>query len=262
MSCFFFSKLIFRVNWRLDRGYADNEFYHVQVYDALNPEIIPIDQNDYTRKEYTRPNFDSTRFYVFRVRTRLRNVWSNWAEQKIKIRGRTDVEIEKLEEKMEENPEISVTQIPIISSSSSGICSNISQPVNLIFVLDSSHSVSQPNFNIMLSWLRDIVIQLKIGPDAVHVGISRFAKTLRNVFFLNEFDDARSMITKINQIEYTGRGTEISRALSMLLKTQLAPENGRQDGVPTFVYFLTDGNDDDTVKVRQEAKRIQVSLFQ
>ena len=72
-----------RCSWQLTQSYQDNTFFHVQVVDETNPQIIPIDQNDFTRKELFRQNFDSTRPYKLRVRTKLRNVWSEWVEKNI-----------------------------------------------------------------------------------------------------------------------------------------------------------------------------------
>ena len=124
----------------------------------------------------------------------------------------------------------------------SGVCDNIPGPVDLVFVLDASSSVKTVNFRKMKDWIRMTVKELKIGEDAVHVGLSLFNNIYRPIFKLRDFDTNFDMLTAIRDMPYKGRGTLIQKALDKTLDEQLAPGLIRPDA-EIYVYLLTDGLD-------------------
>ena len=152
------------------------------------------------------------------------------------------------------------TTQPSAASFKSRICDNISDPVDLVFILDSSNSVTRPNFHIMVQWLRELLHEIKVGDDAAHVGVALFNNMFRNIFVLNQFDDSHDMITEINQMVYKGRGTKIAKALQQAIKMQISPERGLRPGVPIHLYLLTDGADESTVEVRMHAETLRREL--
>ena len=56
-------------------------------------------------------------------------------------------------------------------------------PLDVLFVLDSSSSVREANFQVMRQFVAQVVNPLTIGPDAVRVALMRY-----NRFQLKEFD--------------------------------------------------------------------------
>ena len=47
-----------------------------------------------------------------------------------------------------------------------------STPVDLVFIIDSSESVSGSDFDHLKLWLRNIISSFPIGPDLVQVGVN------------------------------------------------------------------------------------------
>ena len=59
--------------------------------------------------------------------------------------------------------------------------------LDLIFVLDSSGSVGPTNFQIMLSFVTNVVSNLNIGPDQIRIGLILFNKIAIVQFSLNSY---------------------------------------------------------------------------
>ena len=276
ISAYVDQKSNLKCTWQLQGNYQDNTFFHVQVVDESDKSVIPIDQNDVTRKELSRQNFDSTRHYILRVRTKLRNVWSEWVEKRIKCSNCPDKNAKPVDPLDPMDPgdqtveEWEIRQTNAAGASPDGvshvnftrICDNVNSPVDLVFILDSSNSVTRPNFNVMVQWLRKLLHQMKIGEDAAHVGVALFNNMFRNIFTLNQYDDSHNMITQINGMEYKGRGTKIAKALQQAIKFQISPENGLRTDVPIHLYLLTDGDDESTLDVRLQADTLRKELPQ
>ena len=73
----------------------------------------------------------------------------------------------------------------------------------MVFILDSSRSVEETNFQTMLEFLRDLVDHLDIGSDMIRVGVEKYSHTANTEFNLHDYFDKNSLKDGIMNIQYT-----------------------------------------------------------
>ncbi|XP_045164235.2 collagen alpha-1(XII) chain-like [Mercenaria mercenaria] len=89
-------------------------------------------------------------------------------------------------------------------------CSCKSPELDIVFALDSSGSITSPNFKIVLDFVTDLVIYSNtvIGPDDVQVGILTYSSSVKIQFHLNDYANKNSLKNAILNIPYTGGTTD------------------------------------------------------
>ena len=238
-----------KASWRMDEEtYSDSITYDWRAI-SVNTQDVYRSGKGVTAESTRIIAFDRTQFYMFEVRAKLRNVWSPWISQQILLPNvpttiePTTVEPEiAVDKPVNQKPKKPEPQRSSMLTPPSDVCQSVSKKVDMIFVLDKSNSVGHENFQLMKQWLRGIVHELKIGPDATHVGVSVFNNLYNVVFDLKQYDSNADMINEINGILYKGRGTQINRALLRTEVEQLQRRLVRQDA-DIYLYLMTDGRD-------------------
>ncbi len=110
-------------------------------------------------------------------------------------------------------------------------------------VLDESGSIGRGNFEVVRDFVLQYVRTLTIGPDDNQVGVITFASDPDLDFDLDDHSNRSSLEQAVNDIVYSGGGTDIPDALCELLMTFSSNTTGaRLDGsVFRVAIFLTDG---------------------
>lgn len=126
---------------------------------------------------------------------------------------------------------------------------------DVVFVLDSSASIWEPDFYRQLDFVENIAKQFKIGPKNTQVGIVTFGEyhTLR--FHLNKYPDTKQLQKAIRQIRFNpGRSTNTGDAINYMAKEMFTASNGARDDVPRVAVVITDGESTDSVKTAKAAR--------
>ena len=76
-----------------------------------------------------------------------------------------------------------------------------------MFVLDSSSSVGQTNFQTMLGFVNDLIDEFDIGPSNVRVGLVKFSSSATLVFDLDDHTTKTSLKSAVAAVSYTGGST-------------------------------------------------------
>ena len=84
------------------------------------------------------------------------------------------------------------------------------------FLLDASGSVGSDDFVKVLDFVKRFAEHFNIGPDGVNIGVTTFASTPKNEFWLNNHTDRTSLVAAINQIQYDGGNTYTADALQFV----------------------------------------------
>jgi len=114
--------------------------------------------------------------------------------------------------------------------------------IELNFVVDSSGSISDRNWGIVLEFVADIVQRLTIGPNDVRVAFVVFSTTANVEWGLSRYQDKASLLAAIRNVEKLGERTNLNQAL-YLTWSQVYRE--ARPGVIKVTIILTDGEDNE-----------------
>jgi collagen type VI alpha len=75
------------------------------------------------------------------------------------------------------------------------------QKTDLIFVVDSSGSIGQENFdNIMKPFIKKFAGLFTVGSNATQIGLIQFSTGVQEEFKLNQYNDTNSVLAAIDRI--------------------------------------------------------------
>ncbi len=124
--------------------------------------------------------------------------------------------------------------------------------MDLYFVLDSSGSVGFNNFQLMKNFVYDTVNGFDIGPEDTRVGVISYSGDARFHFYLNTYDFKPSLLSAVNDISYTGGGTDTAEALNLLRISGYTFSHGARplsQAIPRVAVVVTDGHSSYTATV-------------
>ena len=111
--------------------------------------------------------------------------------------------------------------------------------LDMVFVLDSSGSIGDINFERMKEFVKEVLVDFEIGADKTRVGVIQFANSADIVIELGSINDGLLLNNSITNISHTGGGTATHLALDRLHDAFI---NARtNEGVPRVAIVFTDG---------------------
>ncbi|KAJ8309545.1 hypothetical protein KUTeg_014419 [Tegillarca granosa] len=129
--------------------------------------------------------------------------------------------------------------------------------VDIIFLLDSSTSEGQPNFQKQIDFVKDFVKQFTIGPDKIQVGVVTFASNPQNQFWLNDFLNNPDLQYALSSIKYSSGDTYTGKALAFVKDNSFSPSHGaRGPDVEKLLIVFTDGKSLDSTSTISAAKQV------
>ena len=123
------------------------------------------------------------------------------------------------------------------------VISAIDCDVDIIFVVDESGSVNATNFEIMKSFLSQLVGGLDIDGGNTRVGLVTYSLSVdtAEAFNLNAYSSVADVQSAIAALTFTGRTTYTHLALEYVRTTMLTSATGDRPDVSNAVVVLTDG---------------------
>jgi len=115
-------------------------------------------------------------------------------------------------------------------------------PVDIVFVMDESGSITGTDFSLMKSFLSQLVGRLDIDSGNTRVGLVTFALNVGTRINLNAHASARSLQSAISSLTQASGGTNTAGALAYVRTMMLTSATGDRSDVPDVVVVLTDGN--------------------
>ena len=70
------------------------------------------------------------------------------------------------------------------------------------FLLDSSGSVGQANYNKQLNFVKQFANSFTVGPNDIQIGVTTFSSLVHNQFWMNTHQDNQALISAIDKIPY------------------------------------------------------------
>lgn len=123
-------------------------------------------------------------------------------------------------------------------------CENMK--IDIMFLVDSSGSIGNENFQKMKTFMKRLLEKTEIGPDKTHVGVVQFSDESKEEFQLNTYFTHQEVDDAIDRMVLISEGTRTGQALASL-RPYFKPDKGARSSVRQFLIVLTDGEAQDSV---------------
>ncbi|XP_033750926.1 cartilage matrix protein-like [Pecten maximus] len=126
---------------------------------------------------------------------------------------------------------------------------------DIVFLLDSSSSIRQEQFQDQLNFVQNVADNFKIGSNNIQVGAITFSDETKLNFQLNTHQTKPELKSAIARIPYVGGGTNTAKAIAYAQEKMFTPENGGRAWAAKILVLITDGflNREHYVAAHQEA---------
>ncbi|KAK3778041.1 hypothetical protein RRG08_021522 [Elysia crispata] len=136
---------------------------------------------------------------------------------------------------------------------------------DIMFLLESSHSVGSKNFDLALQFIHDITKNFFIGADNVQVGVATFSNWVSEKITLGQNNQRNSLESALSHIPFTGgAGTNTGRAIGIIRKLYFTVRAGHRANVPKLVVLVTSSNSTNrnaTFREVQNAKDAGITIL-
>ena len=137
--------------------------------------------------------------------------------------------------------------------------------MDIVFVLDTSTSVTEPNFIKILAFLKSFLSEAPIHTEGVRVGVLTYSSDVRIQFHLNEFESKREVLAAIDKIPYRYGSTNTAEALRTMNTVMFHGRNGDREDAPNMAFVVTDGvsniNSYKTIDAAEAAKKAGIHIY-
>ncbi|CAE1248468.1 COL6A [Acanthosepion pharaonis] len=157
-----------------------------------------------------------------------------------------------------------VTRPPItVAPTARGGCANAES--DIIFILDSSTSVSAPNFKKMLDFIVDFVSAADIDSGSVRIGAVLYSTDVEIQFHLNKYSTKQEVIDAVREIPYVYGSTNTYGGLNVMRTQMFTQQNGDRPSVANIAILLTDGvsnvNAFDTIPEAEKVRADNIHIY-
>lgn len=129
--------------------------------------------------------------------------------------------------------------------------------LDLIFVLDSSSSLSYGDFERSKQFVTSIIHTLNIGSAKTQVGMIKYSTDVYREFLLNDYDSKHSVVEAVDRMSYVRGKTYTADALKHS-RMMFHEYNGGRDSAEKIVVLITDGESTQEIsEVFEEANKIK-----
>lgn len=131
----------------------------------------------------------------------------------------------------------------VLVSKSYGDLQCVENPVDLVFIIDSSSSIFPNEYVRQLEFLETIAGALDVGhlQNQSRVGVISFSDEPRLEFTLNQYTERSELIAAIRRINYLFGGTNTAAAIQLALETMFNEESGAREEAKDIIIVITDG---------------------
>ncbi|XP_071592968.1 collagen alpha-4(VI) chain-like, partial [Heliangelus exortis] len=134
---------------------------------------------------------------------------------------------------------------------------------DVVFLVDTSTSIGQENFQKVKNFLSTLVSNLDIGLDAIQVGLAQYSDETYQEFLLNQYLKS-DVLEQIENLSYRSGETYTGRALDFVNGVYFTePAGSRAKGyVPQVAILITGGESSDEVELPARKLRDRgISLY-
>ncbi|KAK0067182.1 collagen alpha-3(VI) chain-like isoform X4, partial [Biomphalaria pfeifferi] len=137
--------------------------------------------------------------------------------------------------------------------------------LDLVFVLDASTSVTEPNFKLMKDFVKDFLLDADIDGGNVRVGVVIYSNADYVQFQLNTYAKKADVYNAIDDIPYRYGSTNTADALKTMRSVMFTAGNGDRSDVDNVAVVVTDGvsniNSRRTVPEAEQARAEGIHIY-
>ena len=136
--------------------------------------------------------------------------------------------------------------------------------LDLVFLIDSSLSISQNDFQSEKKFIQQLISSLDIGINQTRVGIINYSYDSHIITDLSETTNKNELLIKINKIPYLEGGTFTSKALDSANKNIFNEAKGMRPleaGVAKLLILISDGKSDNEKNSILKANNLKERLI-
>ena len=111
----------------------------------------------------------------------------------------------------------------------------------MVFVLDASTSVTEPNFELMKDFVKDFLFEADIDGGNVRVGLIIYSTEDHVEFQMNSYKTKADVYNAIDEIPYRYGSTNTADALLTMRSEMFTRANGDRPNVDNICIVVTDG---------------------
>ncbi|BFZ22808.1 hypothetical protein BsWGS_25847 [Bradybaena similaris] len=129
---------------------------------------------------------------------------------------------------------------------------------DIIFVLDTSSSMSRSEFELQKQFAIRLTEHFTIGSQDVRFGAISFSDTVQKVFGLKDHADHRALNRAITGAPYLGGGTKTNLALDYIrINDMFSTAAGGRVKASKLVVVITDGSSDSLIRTTSAANALK-----
>ncbi|KAL4221525.1 hypothetical protein ACF0H5_019782 [Mactra antiquata] len=132
----------------------------------------------------------------------------------------------------------------------------INQEVDLVFVLDTSSSLSDNDFNRALDFIKSVIDGFPISPVQTQIGMVTFSSQPHVEFYLNSHQSKTSVKDAVSRVPNRRGGTATDQGLDSALNYEFSPSHGARPNAVKVMVVITDGQSDDKYDTHDAAERV------
>lgn len=138
-------------------------------------------------------------------------------------------------------------------------------PADIYFLVDSSRSMGEKNFEHVRQFLYSVIQALhQVGGGKFQFALVQYSSRPETEFQLNSYSSARAVLEHVKAMSYRGGGTRTGLGLDFLIHNHLNTASGSRanEGVAQVLVVLTDGrSQDDVAEPAQVLRMAGVEVF-
>ncbi|XP_035660176.1 transmembrane matrix receptor MUP-4-like [Branchiostoma floridae] len=127
------------------------------------------------------------------------------------------------------------------------VCIRTSAGLDLVFLLDGSGYVTEPNFKVMKEFVKGIAQNFVVQPDTTHIAVVQYSNVVRKEFALNTYSKTADVVAAIGRIQYMTGGTNTGAGLKYVGQSVFTQSTGDRPRNPNVLVVVTDGKSYDNV---------------
>lgn len=134
---------------------------------------------------------------------------------------------------------------------------------DVVFVVDTSGSIAQSDFDMAIDFLYDVVNTLTIGTADVQISVVTFSDTTVDQFDLNHYTIKANLLAAITALKSsitTLGGTFTADALNYVQGTSFTATHGKRGAADSIVVVMTDGLSSNTLNTKNAAENIRSTI--
>ena len=115
------------------------------------------------------------------------------------------------------------------------------QNADVVFMVDSSASIGSEDFQKTQIALKNVITNLNVGPNNVHVGVMQYSSYPTMGFPLSMYTNRGDVLHAVENLKMMGGGTNTADAIKYTTDEMFSQSSGARPNVPRIAILLTNG---------------------